>query len=750
MNIYPSVFVERYINGDWDDISSFIVSDIKGELGFTYNDPSERLSNSGYIKFVVNNESGNFTPNNNFQKGTPIRLRVVSGVSKTKFLGRIDTAPIDAGAWGNQHIVVTCLDWFDFATNYPLVTPAMQTTKTIDQAATTIVDGMPIQPEGRDFSTGDEVFTTVFDDVGKNTTAYGELNKLLLSEMGYSYLKQGGATLVIENNGFRNGLRELAVYPIQDGSALLKTDGFYLRKIDGGKILLNQSSDAIFDNSQTDLQITHGKNLINQVSIRAFPKFTDTSLINLYKLNSPLKITALGSITIKSSWTNPIGGDALNATNVQTPSFNFNSKKDGSGTNLSANITLTPTVGTESGSYIVSNSGAKGWLRTFTIQGYGIYRTDPVEVLVEDTDSQDDYGVNQTRIDQKYQDQIESGINEANKILDDEKEPRNVVDKISYLVNSSQENFNSFMYLDIGDMINVKEDKPASDAYYYIQGQKFKIELGGIIMCDYVIKDTYSFKKGLSPIALRFSSETGSKNAVNFGTMPRLSNLTNKTISCWVYVLGAAPSTAPIVSKWNGEDGYAFWQNNGASRIMFVTRWTGVTAQWQVTAAALQAVINQWVHLAVTYDNSSTSNDPIIYLNGSSQSLTEVVSPSGTVEDDSLENFILGNNLYPSFELSYRLRSLIKDVRVYNRILTPTEISTIANNENDYTTVNDSSLLFQGVGVKTERLADYIDNPITPDMKLIDNIYGARGDATYDTSNPDYQLKGATPDDTSY
>ena len=46
-------------------------------------------------------------------------------------------------------------------------------------------------------------------------------------------------------------------------------------------------------------------------------------------------------------------------------------------------------------------------------------------------------------------------------------------------------------------------------------------------------------------------------------------------------------------------------------------------------------------HVAVTYDRSSTTNDPVFYIDGVSKAVTERSSPSGSINgDESLNHFI--------------------------------------------------------------------------------------------------------------
>lgn len=51
---------------------------------------------------------------------------------------------------------------------------------------------------------------------------------------------------------------------------------------------------------------------------------------------------------------------------------------------------------------------------------------------------------------------------------------------------------------------------------------------------------------------------------------------------------------------------------------------------------------NQWVHCAVTYDASSTSNAPAVFFNGASASVGTLIAPNGSPTSNS-DNFVIGN-----------------------------------------------------------------------------------------------------------
>jgi len=80
-------------------------------------------------------------------------------------------------------------------------------------------------------------------------------------------------------------------------------------------------------------------------------------------------------------------------------------------------------------------------------------------------------------------------------------------------------------------------------------------------------------------------------------------------------------------------------------------------------------------HVAVTYDEAVwASGDPIIYVDGAAPSLTEVYASDGAIQSDNAATFYLGG-ISTTASRSY---ITIGDARIYSRILSAIEISSIA------------------------------------------------------------------------
>jgi len=112
------------------------------------------------------------------------------------------------------------------------------------------------------------------------------------------------------------------------------------------------------------------------------------------------------------------------------------------------------------------------------------------------------------------------------------------------------------------------------------------------------------------------------------------------------------------------------------NQVRWVEHWPGGTAQWDTTGG--NAVTGTWQHYAVTYDRSSTANNPTIYIDGTSQanSQTGTAPCCGGRDDDSVNALILaqdGNDLA-------ELNSTIDEGFWYSGILTSTQINDIKDN----------------------------------------------------------------------
>ena len=112
---------------------------------------------------------------------------------------------------------------------------------------------------------------------------------------------------------------------------------------------------------------------------------------------------------------------------------------------------------------------------------------------------------------------------------------------------------------------------------------------------------------------------------------------------------------------------------NGSEQIFFKTDWNGGTSNIWSTGASLFN-LNTWTHLAITYDASSTTYDPIFYVNGVPVALVSNPTPSGNWDGiASGQNCYIGN----SSQGNKAFEGQLADAGIWNTILTADEIAAL-------------------------------------------------------------------------
>ena len=132
-----------------------------------------------------------------------------------------------------------------------------------------------------------------------------------------------------------------------------------------------------------------------------------------------------------------------------------------------------------------------------------------------------------------------------------------------------------------------------------------------------------------------------------------------------------------IIDKDTGSGWFLFVENESSSsvRLQFNVRFSTTDGAWQMNNNSVP--INQWSHFVLTYNGSSTSNNPIIYINSSSEALTEVSTPVGNLKDDTSEDIYIGTE---DGSPANGFEGLIDEIRIYDKILSADEVTKNYNN----------------------------------------------------------------------
>jgi hypothetical protein len=168
--------------------------------------------------------------------------------------------------------------------------------------------------------------------------------------------------------------------------------------------------------------------------------------------------------------------------------------------------------------------------------------------------------------------------------------------------------------------------------------------------------------------ALNFN---GISNVVSVGSPAALINLTRYTIAAWIKPRSFGEAKlGRILNKRNSgiSAGWSLFLTGDGSAFLRQT--------FSVTEGAWCTPVNSvalgtWQHVAVAYDNSLATNRPAFYVNGKLVTTTVRTAPSGSKSSDAASTLSIGNTA----GMDRTFDGALDDVRIYNRILTASEVS---------------------------------------------------------------------------
>lgn len=143
---------------------------------------------------------------------------------------------------------------------------------------------------------------------------------------------------------------------------------------------------------------------------------------------------------------------------------------------------------------------------------------------------------------------------------------------------------------------------------------------------------------------------------------------TSESWSFWLYPDSVAQYRRPIHLGGTGGNRDRSFEMDDGWGFVFNFDFSTDGGAWSVAKPSTGA----WVHYVVTFDGSSTSNDPLIYKNGVADTVTERVAPSGTLRN-SRTDLTIGSEAGGGQWWDGKIAQLAK----YNRILTSGEVTNL-------------------------------------------------------------------------
>lgn len=718
-----SIAIDFYNGTVWVDISAYVVGDIQTQQGLGGWRPENRVALVGTLKVILNNKAKLFSPMGGdalrslntltgFTRGAPMRVRAYwRGGYYPLFVGRIASIDSDDKNWGPEQTRVLAVDWMNVPGNFPMKGAAIATDQTIDSALALILARLSVQPDSTDFDDGYFTFPAIFDNVKTKTMASAELARLVASELGYLYVK-GDGTLRAENYRARWGGRALDTIVLETTALdhLLLETGDHLLLEDGDKLLINAGTAtavALYDDVESINILLDTNSVLNQAIVHAYPVITDTSLKVLYSLGSPVYLPGYGTLTFIAHYTDPNGYNQASGTNMQAPvattDYTANASENGGGTDRTGDLTVAAVYYGDTVEYTLTNGANSGlWVTKLQARGYGIYYGNSIETVVNDSASQSAYGLTAFQFDQKYRKDTYFAAETGAEIIEEYKTPRSRITKMGYLANLNENHLAAALQLDIGSLIRIDEDRSGINCNYYITDRALTIRQGGIIRVNYGVKENDAFiGTGLEALTVEFAGGAA-VDAIDFGYLPRLDNLACMSLVAWVY-LDAAPGvgkTCQIMNRQGGPvTGWRFYIDHDRAFRFDSYRSDAGARSWSSLGIGGSAVgTGAWHHLVVTIDNRSTTNNALMYLDGSPVSVGLGNNDINSIVNDAGSLLTVGN-LVDGTAGNYGapFDGKLYDPRIYDRILTAAEITALAA-DNQYDAAPLDGLLFQGLG----------------------------------------------------
>lgn len=375
-----------YITADW-----LAKNGARWNRGQKQSDIRNFLADSGSLDFVMDNSERNsagilgwYSPDNvNHRLGWEEKILVClestwGGIVHTEFIGRIADISPTPGADGPRDCHCTARDWFDEASNYTLTGLATMTNVRMNEVAAAIVAACPTQPPGgNNFDTGTDILPFALDTaVGAAPNPVTELASLITSEGGRGYLT-GPGVFRIENRRARYG--RTADFTL-DGTHLLMAGATPPKKVSYNRIRVTSSQRALG-------QV--GAVLWSQAQPQQINPGT----------NPPVSVTYLDPNQQASQV-----GAANMLPQVAGVDYVANTRADGTGTDLTSSVTITPTFGSTSAQLSVVLAGSvSGFLTTNKIRGTPVFTYSQTTTEASDAAAIAAKGPRDVTIDQPYQ-----------------------------------------------------------------------------------------------------------------------------------------------------------------------------------------------------------------------------------------------------------------------------------------------------------------------------------------------------------
>jgi hypothetical protein len=462
----------------WTNVTADVqmVDGMNIRRGLSGNGPTDVMADTGHAQFSLRNTTaslggvvGWYSPAHaskwpGWGLGCQVRITFTDSSDHVVFRGKVGAIDPIPGSYGPRRVRVTVYD----PMRDLMATDVRELTIQIDQTQygliKHVVAVIPTQayPFGISIgSSGGDTYPYAFFNAGGGVRVAGLLKDIVQSGLGRGYVTGNG----------------VLTFKRRD------------------EIAATTSSFAFTDSHLTPegLEVPSGDDgVFNRARVTAHPQTIDAAATTvLYALSgSPPEIGAGQSVDIWGDFRSPsdvtrlIGGTATVTPVVATTDYTANTASDGSGSDITASVTVTATPFASTCKFTIANgAGTPAFLTKLQIRGKGIYDDGPQTAQAS---SEHIYGDRAVDIDLPYQDDVEFARNAATYLVGQYESLANQVQSITFLANKSATLLTQALTREIMDKVTVTETVTGLSAVAaYITSIDYSIQPGLLLTCRF-------------------------------------------------------------------------------------------------------------------------------------------------------------------------------------------------------------------------------------------------------------------------
>jgi hypothetical protein len=451
--------IEFYSGAAWVALTAdvFNTQPIRMQHGIMSADFAQRVASAGSLKFFMNNGKSNsggklgyYAPDHadvraDFDLEALVRLKITgNGNTRYPFRGWIkDIEPLP-GQFGDRKTAVMATDYIDLLASSQLERAAVQIGKRPDQIIDALLALAPIAAQN-------EVI-----GVAQGTFPYAlhaeEDERAKLLQPIVRTCKSGFHFFYVKGNG---------------------TDGETVVFETAQERAVKMTSSVTLTDTMTGLRLKRSRdNKRNYIKTTVHPTSVDTSDVVLCSLRNEIQLAPGEELDdLEMYFRDPNGDTRISAYSVVTPvvaDTDFKaSSTSGSGNDLNASLTATPTAGANSVKwYLKNNAAVVMYIWLLQLRGKGMYLYDPQSRLADNVGAA-------IRKEVYYDLPYEADTNVAQDVSDEvltmQENAFTAVESVVFDAQASTTLMDAALTLDVGSRITIEETASGISNDYFIQ-----------------------------------------------------------------------------------------------------------------------------------------------------------------------------------------------------------------------------------------------------------------------------------------